>query len=190
MKIIGIITRNSISEEGHKIDYIYSNIAKIVYDCGAIPIGLVLTENYKKVIDICDGIIFGGGDNFGKYDAEALIYCYEKNIPTLGICLGMQLMGSVFEGKLINIDGHKKTYHEIIIDKNSKLYTILKKEKILVNSRHKSVLKNTDLDVSSKSYDGYIESIEDKNKKFFVGVQWHPEDIKMRELFREMIKTI
>ena len=189
MKIIGIITRKSISKENHDIDYSYSNIVKMIYECGAIPIGIVLNKNYKKTIDICDGIIFQGGDNFQEYDLEALLYCYEKNIPTLGICLGMQLMGYAFDGELIDIKNHKDTYHEIYVNKDSKLYNIFNKEKIKVNSRHKSVLKSTNLKITSKSIEGYIESIEDSSKKFFIGVQWHPEDINQDILFKKLIES-
>lgn len=187
MKIIGIVTKKGKSNENHNIDYIYSNISKMIYKCNAIPVGIVLNKNYKETIDICDGIIFGGGDNFEKYDQEALLYCYKKDIPTLGICLGMQLMGYVFEGKIVNVDNHKNTFHIIKIDKNSKLYKAINKEELLVNSRHKSVLKNTSLKITSKSVDGYIESIEDSNKKFFVGVQWHPEDINQEGIFKKLI---
>lgn len=189
MKIIGIITRKSISEEKHNIDYLYSNIVKILYKCEVIPIGVVLNENYKKIIDICDGIIFQGGDSFQEYDVEALLYCYEKDIPTLGICLGMQLMGCVFGGELISVEGHKNTHHEIVIDKKSKLYNIFNKERIKVNSRHKYVLKNTSLKITSRSNEGYIESIEDSNKSFFIGVQWHPEDMEQLEIFQKLIDS-
>ena len=189
MKIIGIITRKSKSEEKHNIDYIYSNISNMIYKCDVIPIGIVLNKNYKSSIDICDGIIFEGGDSFQRYDKVALLYCYKKNIPTLGICLGMQLMGSVFGGKIIDVENHKNIYHDVIIDKNSKLFNILKKEKIRVNSRHKSVLKNTSLKITSKSLDGYIESIEDSNKKFFIGIQWHPEDINQLKIFQKLVDS-
>ena len=74
----GIITRKSKSEEKHNIDYIYSNISNMIYKCDVIPIGIVLNKNYKSSIDICDGIIFEGGDSFQKYDKEALLYCYKK----------------------------------------------------------------------------------------------------------------
>ena len=60
---------------------------------------------------------------------------------------------------------------------------------IKVNSRHKSVLKNTNLKITSKSIDGYIESIEDSNKKFFIRVQWHPEDINQLELFQKLVDS-
>ena len=189
MKIIGIVTRKSKSEENHNIDYLYSNIVKTLYKCGAIPVGIVLDKNYKKTIDICDGVIFQGGSNFQKYDKETLLYCYKNDIPTLGICLGMQLIGCIFGGKLIDVVGHKNTYHDIKITKDSVLYNIFSNDIIKVNSRHKSVLKNTNLKITSKSIDGYIESIEDSNKKFFIGVQWHPEDINQLELFQKLVDS-
>jgi len=194
--IIGIITRKSKSIENHNINIIYNDIVKSIIKNGGIPIGITLYENYKELIDMCNGIIFQGGDDFEKYDFEALKYAYEIDKPVLGICLGMQLMGVLFDGYMIDIYNHKKVLnyaHEIRIKRNSKLYNIFKSDIIKVNSRHKSVIKNTKLNISALSQDGYIEAIEDLNKRFFIGVQWHPEsmvkyDNKQNNLFKYFIK--
>ena len=178
--IIGVITRSSKSNEGHNINIVYDDISKCIVNNGAIPIGIILTQNYKELINLCDGIIFQGGDDFESYDLETLKYIYDINKPVLGICLGMQLMGVLFDGELIDINNHKKTLsyvHSVKINRNSKAYNIFKKDIIKVNSRHKSVVKNTKLKVSGISNDGYIEIVEDSNKKFFIGVQWHPENM-------------
>lgn len=187
--IIGIITRPDKLISGNEVMCIYDDIRKSVIGSGGIPIGIIPTteslddidDNIYKIIDMCDGIILQGGDDFYKYDEECLKYIYEKDIPTLGICLGMQLMGSMFGGNLENITKHKYNYkkyvHKVYIDKKSKLYDIFKNEVINVNSRHISVLDNTDLDVVGLTEDNVIEAIEDKNKKFFIGVQWHPESM-------------
>ena len=194
--IIGIVTRSSVSDEGHNINVVYNDIQNnIINNCG-IPIAITLSSDYKNLIDICDGIIFQGGDDFEKYDFEALKYIHEINKPVLGICLGMQLMGILFNGTMININNHKKKMyysHSVFIDRNSKLYNILKNKIIKVNSRHKSVIKNTELKVVGISQDGFIEAIEDSNKKFFIGVQWHPEtmtnyDNTQNNLFKYFIK--
>lgn len=63
------------------------------------------------------------------------------------------------------------------IEKNSKLYKILGEEKIEVNSKHRKCIKETRLDYVAYSEDGIIEALEDKTKKFFIGVQWHPESL-------------
>ena len=106
-------------------------------------------------------------------------------------------MGVLFEGNMIDINNHKKTLnyvHEVKIKRNSTLYNIFKSNKIKVNSRHKSVIINTKINVSGISQDGYIEAIEDSNKKFFIGVQWHPEsmieyDDKQNNLFKYFVKS-
>ena len=56
-------------------------------------------------------------------------------------------------------------------------YNIVGKDKILVNSRHKSAIKDTKYIVSGRSEDGIIEAIEVPEYKFFLGLQWHPENI-------------
>ena len=195
--IIGIITRKSISEEGNNINVVYSDIVKVLINNNSIGVGLTLSNNYKELINLCDGIIFQGGDNPEEYDLDALKYAYEINKPVLGICLGMQLMGLLFDGVLTDIKNHKKKLqyaHSVRVNENSKLYNILKTSYIKVNSRHKSVIKNTKLKVVGLSNDGYIEALEATNKKFFIGVQWHPEnmvnyDSKHEKIFKSFIEN-
>lgn len=196
--IIGIITHKELSNEKHKINVIYNDVVKAIKSVGGIPLGIVLDDNYKKVLDICDGVIFQGGDNPELIDFYALKYLYDINKPVLGICLGMQTMGILFNGKIIPVKNHKtnlKYMHGVKILKTSNLYKIIKNDYIKVNSRHKYKLINTDLDVVGLSDDGTIEAIEDKNKNFFLGVQWHPEsminyDKLQNNIFKYFIKSI
>ena len=187
--IIGIIMRPDKLISDNEVMCVYEDVRLSIIGSGGIPLGIIPTteslnnidDNIYKIIDMCDGIIFQGGDEFYKYDEEILKYIYKQDIPVLGICLGMQLMGSVFGGTLENVVKHKyrdkKYVHKVYIDKKSKLYNILKTEVINVNSRHISGLSNTDLDIVGLSEDNVIEAVEDKNKKFFIGVQWHPESM-------------
>ena len=179
--IIGIIARPYISEEKNMMYGMYEDLINAIDLTGGIPICILPNDkNFEEIISKCDGIIFQGGDNYLNYERKVLEYVYKNNIPTLGICLGMQLMGILFKGCEYGVPNHKskeKFVHTIYIDKNSKLYEIINEEKIIVNSRHKSTIKNTNLTISAKSSDGIIEAVEDKNKKFFIGVQWHPESM-------------
>lgn len=196
MKIIGIVTRKSKSDENHITNIVYNEVVNAIKTNGGLPIGLILEEDYKELIDICDGLVFQGGDDFEDYDFEALKYAYDNDIPTLGICLGMQMMGVLFKGNMIDINNHKKNLdyaHSVKIKRDTKLYRIFNRDIIKVNSRHKSVIKNTNLEICALSNDGYVEAIEDTNKKFFIGVQWHPEsminyDEKQNNIFKTLIE--
>lgn len=179
---IGIIGRKN----DDKITF-NKEIIDVIKKYDFIPLGIIVDfENNsdnefiktKPLIDLCSGIILQGGSDY--YDIDIIItkYLHKNNIPTLGICLGMQTMAMAFNGNMGDINNHKsdKLYvHSVDINKNSKLYDILKKDKIIVNSRHKSYIINTDLKISGQA--NIIEAIEDNAKDFFIGVQWHPETL-------------
>ncbi|MBQ9834640.1 MAG: gamma-glutamyl-gamma-aminobutyrate hydrolase family protein [Bacilli bacterium] len=159
------------------------------YDIEIICIPIInKLENIYSIINSCDGIIFPGGDDVVDKDLKILEYLYINNTPTLGICLGMQEMAIFKNGKMIDLndDSHymknNKT-HEVVIDKSSKLFEIIGKEKITINSRHHSIITKTDLNISAYSNNFIIEAIEDSTKTFFIGVQWHPEDLEVEETY-------
>lgn len=180
MKIIGIINRNETLKSGNKIQYIYEDIIKKIIKSGGIPIGINI-KNIKQIINKLDGLILQGGDTYTEEEVELVKYAHEYDIPTLGICQGMQIMGIATCGELYCVKNHNKknitNVHDIIIKKNSKIYKILNKEKIIVNSRHNYAIKNTTLEITGISNGNIIEIIEDKTKTFFIGVEWHPESL-------------
>lgn len=197
-KIIGIIAREDRTIDNNPCFIVNKNIISMLNNYNVIPLIITPRGNYNyygynidsgpknkddelkdmlTLVDKCDGIILQGGDEFYQHDVDIVKYLYQKNIPTLGICLGMQTMGYTFCGIMKDISNHKDTNHEIIIDKDSLLYKIIGKDKIIVNSSHKSSIDNTDLFKGAYSIDGIIEEIEDKTKTFFMGLQWHPERI-------------
>jgi len=163
-------------------------------------IGIPITNDFaktKNLIDMCDGVVLSGGDNFTYQDFLLVDYLYENDIPTLGICLGMQTMAKLFSDvDEIEISGHinnDKYVHNVNVDKNSLLYKILQKERIRVNSRHKSAIIKTDLLVSALSDDFVIETVEDNSKRFFLGVEWHPEsltDENSEKIFNYFVKIL
>ena len=141
-------------------------------------------ENYINKLSLLDdinGVILVGGDDIYKFEYDLVKYLYNNDIPTLGICLGMQTMATAINGilgQLNNLEhkSKKKYVHYIDINEDSLLYNIIGKKQILVNSRHKDYVIKTSLTVGA-TCNGIIEEVEDKNKKFFIGVQWHPENL-------------
>lgn len=174
--VIGIISRDYHSQTNKKINIVYNDIISSIIKSNGIPIGIPSNEDITDYLNICQGFIFQGGDNINNHNLDTIKILKEKNIPTLGICLGMQEMFN--EDNLTDIKNHYiNNLHEVIILKNTLLHNIIKKEKILVNSRHNSSIKNTEYTIDAKSKDKIIEALELKNHKFYLGLQWHPENL-------------
>lgn len=199
IKTIGIILRNFEENKKYFVG-VRKDLFKTLYNYDVNLIGIPIDMNFSKIKNLvlkCDGIILSGGDNYIKNDFLLLDFLYKNNIPTLGICLGMQIMGIFFSDKLeVTIKNHcsdKKYVHYINVIDDSLLKSILGANKILVNSRHKSAISDTRLKIGALSEDGIIEEVEDKTKKFFVGVEWHPEslnDDNSKKIFDYFISVV
>ena len=194
--IIGVVCRFEKISEINNAMVVYENIIKAIKSSGGLVIGIV--DDNIDIINMCDGIILQGGNDISVIDIPIVKYCYKKDIPILAICLGMQMIGLSFEGTVndftnkLHSNKKNKYVHSVYLNNFSKLYKIVGSKHILVNSRHKSYINKTNLIISGISDDGYIESIEKNNKRFFIGVQWHPEttieyDIVSQKIFKAFI---
>ena len=114
---------------------------------------------------------------------------YNRQIPMLGICRGIQTLATAFGGKVTqdisdvatikhsqDADRSEPT-HSVIIDEDSSLFDIYKSTKVMVNSFHHQAVAETGdkFRVIAKSLDGIIEAMESSEFKSILGVQWHPE---------------
>tara|TARA_Y100000590_G_scaffold451292_1_gene592472 strand:- start:281 stop:988 length:708 start_codon:yes stop_codon:yes gene_type:complete len=112
--------------------------------------------------------------------------------PILGICGGEQIINVACNGTLIQdikkiqkkkiinheqINPRNEVSHSININKKTKLYKIINKFKIHVNSAHHQAVDKigNNLLVSAIANDNIVEAIEHKNHPWCIGVQWHPE---------------
>lgn len=103
--------------------YINAAYISAVEDAGAVPFIIPVSndlEKTKKLIDLCDGLLFPGGEdidpgyygenphkNLGEIRPEvdkflfhSLLYALEQRKPALGICKGMQMMVVATGGSL------------------------------------------------------------------------------------------
>lgn len=161
-------------------------------------------KDLESILSFCDGFILPGGDTWYRLDEVVIDYAIRRNKPLLAICLGMQALSKMLSGEkrtgydntiknntLINhLEPNNNYVHSVIIDKNSKLYSIIGDVEITVNSRHSYHVPELDNTlVSARSSDGLIEGVELKDKKFIIGVQWHPESNLEDEHSKKLFKA-
>lgn len=143
-------------------------------------------EQIHKNLDDLDGLFFPGGTKFTPYDRYLLEIAIEKQIPVLAVCLGMQMMSCYHEevslkeneSKIKHHQGNEDHLltHDVVIQKDSKLYQIVGEDRIRVNSFHRyHATANSVYKTVATSIDGQIEALEYPGETFHLGVQWHPE---------------
>lgn len=142
-------------------------------------------EDLYQIVDKCDGIILQGGLVSCKYEIEVVKRAIQKDIPIIGICAGFNnLLRAVGGDVILDDKGTHDFYdinyrHEIKIQKDTILYNILNTEKLNVNSIHQMIANREMVEpfakISSYSTDNLVESFEIPNKRFAIGLKWHPE---------------
>ncbi|MDD3341257.1 MAG: gamma-glutamyl-gamma-aminobutyrate hydrolase family protein [Bacilli bacterium] len=146
-------------------------------------------EMYREMVDMCDGVIIPGGYRFYEFNKYIAQYALEKDLPILGICMGMQILAQLGRDDHCLVKNETDTnhrqknvkyVHKVNIIDDTLLKNSIQKEVITVNSLHRYHIGEVKgFKVSAYSEDGLIEGIELPNKNFVIGVQWHPE--KMTE---------
>ena len=156
-------------------------------------------------------------DNFRDFTEETLVkWAYTEDKPLFGICRGSQIMNVALGGTLIqdipstvgttithrlaNMTDpakRKEILHSIDVQPNTRLASIMQKNQVPVNSIHHQAIDKlaTGLCITAHAPDGIIEALEAPGARFFLGVQWHPEEIfelspEMQALFRAFVESI
>lgn len=197
--------------------FAYTTYIESLRRAGAVPVLIPpQPENAADLVETLDGIVLAGGDDcdpavYGEEqhptvepmdprrqanDLSLARVARDRGIPTLGICLGVQMMNIVAGGKLIqDIDSEMETgirhasvpgnraRHDVTIEEGTRLASILGARTHNVNSSHHQAIRNAGegLRVTAHAPDGIIEGLEDPRHPFYVGVQWHPEDMPGEE---------
>ncbi len=195
---------------------ITDDFRKIIIKNGAVAIGVLPTninyneamksqeaEKFNKILNLCDGFILQGGWQTGEHEIYVAKYAIENDIPLLGTCCGLNYI-LFSQGDTVQKERDESHHiydrnyrHDIIIDETSRLYKLLgNNKKVKVNSIHNVMIKDSDVnhfDIVAHDSNGFVEAVELKNKKFCLGLKWHPEimdnvDI-MENIFKEFIKS-
>ena len=140
-----------------------------------------------------DALLLSGGNDIGSVPHRDLTERYllrwaEKNSkPVLGICRGMQMIGTYSGVELIHVDGHVNTRHQLNIN-----YDYGQSLPKSVNSYHNLVLQEcpTQFEVLATSEDGNIEAIMHRELSW-EGWMWHPErEKKFVKINQERFKKL
>ena len=164
----------------------------VVYPGDAVP---------SDVDGLC---LSGGGDIESARYGEADVACsdvdtdrdaleieiakvaIERDIPVLGICRGFQILNVVRDGSLVqDVPGHRHLereglveHRDVIVRPGSRLAKVTNGAPLTVNSRHHQAVTKDTLGrglVPTAVVDDLIEAFELDDRRWVVGIQWHPE---------------
>lgn len=204
-------------------DYVTS-----VIHAGGLPLLLPLNDEteaghevFAALLDLVDGVVLtGGGDiepgAYGApphtatkytdaerdaYDTRLMRMVVDREIPTLGICRGLQLANVALGGTLAqHLDGHEAdhlaydTAHTVTVEPGTRLAALFGHGESEVNSLHHQGVDTLGAGVRAvaTSADGVVEAIELEGSDHFLAVQWHPELLRHRPeqlgLFRDLVE--
>lgn len=197
--------------------FVYTTYTESLRRAGAVPVLIPpQPENAEDIVSGLDGLVLAGGEDcdpsiYGEErhpsvepmdvrrqenDLTLARVARERGIPTLGICLGAQVMNIAAGGTLIqDIESQHETEiehasdpaarvrHDVHIEQGTRLAAIVGEREVNVNSSHHQAIRRVGdgLRVTAHAPDGIVEGVEDPRHPFYVGVQWHPEDMPGEE---------
>lgn len=188
-------------------DWFYADYARGVLEAGGLPVFLPLDAPADLFVDRLDGVLFSGGsdidaDHYGaargdhddpydpvrdRFELELYRAAVERELPTLGICRGIQLINVASGGTLHqHVPEHAgftlpttTLLHDITIDPDSVLGSLYGRHHEVNSLHHQTVDRVGDGLRVTASHDGHVEGLEHDTLPI-VAVQWHPEMLPTR----------
>ncbi len=232
--LIGITTFRTLSRNNFPTIGVNEAYVQAVSQAGGTPVLIPLGLPEPTLVELMphlDGIIFtGGGDvhpaRYGNQPhplvnsvdedrdrVEIALFraAYDRKMPFLGICRGLQLVnvalgGSLYEDLLAqNPQSIKHDFfsdqapdylaHPITVEQDTRLAGILGATSLEVNSLHHQGIRRlaAGLRAIAHAPDGLIEAVQVNDYPFGLAVQWHPEwmqaQLSMRAVFSEFVRA-
>ena len=141
----------------------------------------IVKKKYQKIV-----ISPGPGNPNQAGSCINIVKKFYKTIPILGVCLGHQVIGQVFNSKII--EAKKLMHGKTSLIKHNKKGIFKGIKKNIVATRYHSLIIDRkslgkDLVITAETFDKVIMGI--MHKKYNVhGVQFHPESFKTIEGMR------
>jgi putative glutamine amidotransferase len=122
-----------------------------------------------------------------------------RDLPTLLVCRGMQLEAARVGGSLdqhtpdvVGDERHSPggdRYGEITVTTvpGTTVAALIGPEQRVRCHHHQSVREHPGLVAAAHAEDGTVEAVEQPDRRFWVGVQWHPETLADLGLFRALV---
>jgi putative glutamine amidotransferase len=147
-----------------------------------------------------------------EYEIELIKRALDADLPLFAICRGIQVLNVAYGGTLVQDIPSEITSalehrldvppnepftlaHEVWLEKDSLLARLASDadsegDSRQVNSRHHQAVKTlgAGLVAVATAPDGVIEAVEDRNRRFCLGVQWHPENFYRTGEFRSLFE--
>ena len=183
-------------------------------------------EDPNGVLDLVDALILTGGAGdvnpalYGQerhaetgpiqeerdaYELALARAAVKRELPTLGICRGMEVLNVVYGGSieqhLPDVLGHeehrhtpgKYADHEVRLEPGSLAARAAGSEEAPVKSHHHQGIREVGdglLTTGWATEDDAIEAIEDPSHPFVLGVLWHPEEDERSRLIEALVKEV
>lgn len=213
--VVVSLTFPHMGEVSHRLMSDFTRIAfEAVREAGGRPrlvdSSAATFQPADEVFAGADAILFlGGGDVDGALygvdvppansygvDRRADDYCIDllresitRDLPTLAICRGSQLLNVACGGTLIP-DIEDYGLHrggpgspmfldeEVVLESGSEIARILERTEVTVRSGHHQAVAEVGpaLRVTARAHDGVVEGTEHRTASWVLGIQWHPEE--------------
>ena len=135
-------------------------------------------------------------------ELRLLEHAREHDLPVLGICRGSQLMNLAEGGTLQRdvdtlYDERPQLYtvlprREVEIAPDSRLHAIVGRTELLVNSLHFHAVREPGrgMRIVAREPSGVPQAIEHTARRFWLGVQWHPEYLPQQQSHQRIFEAL